>query len=48
MTYLLEVSLEEPIIGGFYELHSVANLDMHLVEKILRKRERDLREMVGI
>ncbi|KYN16160.1 hypothetical protein ALC57_11592, partial [Trachymyrmex cornetzi] len=40
VTYLLQDSRGEPIAGGFYEyeLHSVANPDVHLVEKVLRKR----------
>jgi len=42
VTYSLEDSRGEPIAGGFYEyeLHSelVANSDVHLIEKILRKR----------
>ena len=35
VTYLLENSREESIAGGFYEyeLHSVANPDIHLVER---------------
>ena len=44
MTYLLEDSREEPIARGFYEyeVHSVANPDVHLVEKILRKRGNEI------
>ncbi|XP_011687476.1 PREDICTED: uncharacterized protein LOC105449791 [Wasmannia auropunctata] len=39
-TYLLEDSRGKPIAGGFYEyeLHRVANPDVYLVEKVLRKR----------
>jgi len=40
MTYLLEDSRGKPVAGGFYEyeLHRVANPDVYLVEKVLRKR----------
>lgn len=40
VTYLLVDSLGKPILGGFYEyeLHSVANPDVYLVEKVLRKK----------
>ncbi|XP_018397770.1 PREDICTED: uncharacterized protein LOC108775821 [Cyphomyrmex costatus] len=40
VTYLLEDSRGELIAGGFYvyELHRVANPDVYLVEKVLRKR----------
>ena len=41
VTYLLEDCCGGPIAGGFYEyeLHSVANLNVHLVKKVLHKRE---------
>jgi len=40
VTYLLEDFCGKFIAGGFYEyeLHSVANSDVYLVEKVLRKR----------
>jgi len=40
VTYLLEDSWGESIAGGFYEyeLHCVANPDVHFVEKVLCKR----------
>ncbi|XP_024871564.1 uncharacterized protein LOC112454416 [Temnothorax curvispinosus] len=40
VTYLLEDSCGKPVAGGFYEyeLHRVANPDVYLVEKVLRKR----------
>ncbi|XP_011872895.1 PREDICTED: uncharacterized protein LOC105564812 [Vollenhovia emeryi] len=40
VTYILEDSCGKPIAGGFYEheLHCVANPDVYLVEKVLRKR----------
>ena len=40
VTYILEDSCGKPIAGGFYEheLHQVANPDVYLVEKVLRKR----------
>lgn len=40
VTYLLEDSRGKSIAGGFYEyeLHRVANPDVYLVEKVLRKR----------
>ncbi|KYQ46398.1 hypothetical protein ALC60_14607 [Trachymyrmex zeteki] len=40
VTYLLENSREKSIVGGFYEyeLHRVANPDVYLVEKVLRKK----------
>ncbi|XP_071640888.1 uncharacterized protein [Temnothorax longispinosus] len=40
VTYLLEDFCGKPIAGGFYEyeLHRVANPDVYLVEKVLRKR----------
>ncbi|XP_077282729.1 uncharacterized protein LOC143908795 [Temnothorax americanus] len=40
VTYLMEDSCEKPVAGGFYEyeLHRVANPDVYLVEKVLRKR----------
>jgi len=49
MTYFLEDFRDKHIAGGFYEyeLHSVANLDVHLVEKVLLKRRKDLCKMVG-
>ena len=37
VTYLLKDSRGKSIARGFYELHSVANSDVHLVEKVLRK-----------
>jgi len=44
VTYLLEDSRGVFIAGGFYEyeLHSVANSDMHLVEKVLRKKRNEV------
>ena len=44
VTYLLEDSRGKPIAGGFYEheLHRVANPDIHLVEKVLRKRRNEV------
>jgi len=42
LTYLLKDSRGAPTAGWFYELHSVANLDMHLVEKVLRKRRNEV------
>ncbi|XP_018403204.1 PREDICTED: uncharacterized protein LOC108780109 [Cyphomyrmex costatus] len=44
VTYLLEDSRGELIAGGFYEyeLHRVANPDVYLVEKVLRKRGNDV------
>jgi len=46
VTYLLEDFRGESIVGGFYEyeLHSCPNV--HLVEKVLCKRENE--EMIGI
>ncbi|XP_018368543.1 PREDICTED: uncharacterized protein LOC108764695 [Trachymyrmex cornetzi] len=43
VTYLLEESSGEPIAGRFYEyeLHSVANPDVHLIEKVLRNRRNE-------
>jgi transposase InsO family protein len=40
VTYLLEDSRGKPIAGGIYEheLHRVANSDVYLVEKVLRKQ----------
>ncbi|XP_071653079.1 uncharacterized protein [Temnothorax longispinosus] len=40
VTFLLEDSRGKPVAGGFYEyeLHRVANPDVYLVEKVLRKR----------
>jgi transposase InsO family protein len=40
VTYLLEDYRGKPVAGGFYEyeLHRVANPDVYLVEKVLRKR----------
>ena len=40
VTYILRDSAGEPISGGFYEyeLHSVANPDVYLVEKIIRRK----------
>ena len=40
-TYILRHSVGEPMSGGFYEyeLHSVANPDVYLVEKIIRRKE---------
>ncbi|XP_072750578.1 uncharacterized protein [Anoplolepis gracilipes] len=39
-TYLLEDSRRNPVAGGFYEyeLHNVANPDVYLVEKVIRKK----------
>ncbi|XP_043263174.1 uncharacterized protein LOC122403621 [Colletes gigas] len=39
-TYLLKDAYEKPIAGGFYEheLQRVANSDVYLVEKVLRKK----------
>ncbi|XP_026674499.1 uncharacterized protein LOC113465099 [Ceratina calcarata] len=39
-TYLLQDSCGRPIAGGFYEykLHRVADPDVYLVEKVLRKK----------
>jgi len=44
VTYLLEDSCGKPIAGGFYEykLHRVANPDVYLVEKMLRKRRNEV------
>jgi len=44
VTYLLEDSCGKPVIGGFYEyeLHRVANPDVYLVEKVLRKRRNEV------
>ena len=44
VTYLLEDSHGESIAEGFYEFefYSVANSDVHLVEKVLRKRENQI------
>ena len=41
VTYILRDSAGEPISGGFYEheLHSVANPDVHVIEKIIRRKE---------
>jgi len=41
VTYLLEDSCGKPAAGGFYEyeLHRVANPDVYLVEKVLRKKK---------
>ncbi|XP_026824761.1 uncharacterized protein LOC113561774 [Ooceraea biroi] len=40
VTYLIEDSRGEPIAGGFYEheLHHVANPNIYLVEKVLRRK----------
>ena len=40
VTYILRDSAGEPISGGFYEheLHSVANPDVYLIEKIIRRK----------
>ena len=37
VTYSLKDFRREPIAEGFYELHSVANLEV-ILEKVLRKR----------
>ncbi|KMQ83554.1 hypothetical protein RF55_19700, partial [Lasius niger] len=39
-TYVLEDSRGNPIAGGFYEyeLHHVANPDVYLMEKVIRKK----------
>jgi len=44
VTYLLKDSCGKPIAGGFYEyeLHRVANPDVYLVEKVLRKRRNEV------
>jgi len=44
VTYLLEDSCGKPIAGGFYEyeLQRVANPDVYLVEKMLRKRRNEV------
>ncbi|XP_072757502.1 uncharacterized protein [Anoplolepis gracilipes] len=41
-TYLLEDSRGNPVAGGFYEyeLQRVANPDVYLVEKVIRKKRR--------
>ncbi|XP_020297547.1 uncharacterized protein LOC109862061 [Pseudomyrmex gracilis] len=41
VTYLLEDSRGQSVAGGFYkhELHRVANPDVYLVEKVLRKKD---------
>ncbi|RLU15822.1 hypothetical protein DMN91_011578 [Ooceraea biroi] len=43
VTYLIEDSRCKPIAGGFYEheLHRVANPDIYLVEKVLRRKGDD-------
>ncbi|XP_011699124.1 PREDICTED: uncharacterized protein LOC105456627 [Wasmannia auropunctata] len=43
-TYLLEDYRGKPVAGGFYEyeLHRVANPNVYLVEKVLRKRGDDV------
>ncbi|XP_011707943.1 PREDICTED: uncharacterized protein LOC105462790 [Wasmannia auropunctata] len=43
-TYLLEDYRGKPVTGGFYEyeLHRVANPNVYLVEKVLRKRGDDV------
>ncbi|XP_020296121.1 uncharacterized protein LOC109861048, partial [Pseudomyrmex gracilis] len=40
VTYLLEDSRGQSVAGGFYEykLHCVANPEVYLVEKVLRKK----------
>ena len=40
VTYFLRDSAGEPISGGCYEheLHSVANPDVYLIEKIIRRK----------
>jgi len=40
----MEDSCGKPVAGGFYEyeLHRVANPDVYLVEKILRKRRNEV------
>jgi len=49
MTYLLEDYRGKPVAGGVYELHSIANPDVYLIEKVLCKKGNDvLREMAGI
>jgi len=45
ITYLLENSCGKPVAGGFYEyefVHRVANPDVYLVEKVLRKRRNEV------
>jgi len=44
VTYLLEDSCGKPVAEGFYEyeLHCVANSDVYLVEKVLRKRKNEV------
>ncbi|XP_011687452.1 PREDICTED: uncharacterized protein LOC105449765 [Wasmannia auropunctata] len=44
VTYLLEDYRGKPVAGGFYEyeLHRVANPNVYLVEKVLRKRGDDV------
>jgi len=43
VTYLKD-SCEKPVAGGFYEykLHRIANPDVYLVEKVLRKRRNEV------
>ena len=50
VTYLLEDSRGESIAGGFYEyeLHSVANPDVHCWKGAVQKGKWGLREIVGI
>ena len=40
VTYLLEDYRGKPVAGGFYEyeLHRIANSEIYLVEKMLRKK----------
>ncbi|XP_029674791.1 uncharacterized protein LOC115242544 [Formica exsecta] len=40
-TYVLEDSRGNPVAGGFYEyeLHHIANPDVHLVEKVISKKD---------
>jgi len=44
ITYLLEDSCGKSVVGGFYEyeLHRVANPNVYLVEKVLRKRKNEV------
>ncbi|XP_070158015.1 uncharacterized protein [Polyergus mexicanus] len=50
VTYVFENSRGNPVAGGFYEyeLHHVANPDVHLVEKVIRKEDDKVYEMAGI
>jgi len=50
VTYLLQDYREKSVIGGFYEyeLYRVANLDVYLIEKVLRKKRMTFTCMAGI